>query len=211
MTPIARAAARRRAPVAAIGPWPDLDRRLRLDSGRELARGAARPEPAAARHPRAARGGERLCRRAARADRRTAKGARSRDAGAAQGGRQRAAAGRRTLRLLFALSPRRPASNLLPQAARRRRGDGADRRRRARRGQGVLPPCGRQPFARPYEIRLERRRTRLRNPVPSACATSSAARTSPTGSSTRPTTSSGRAIQRRSSMSSRTRTIDRSA
>ena len=50
-----------------------------------------------------------------------------------------------------------------------------------------------------------------RNFSPFAYATSTAARTSPTASSTRLTTSSGRAIRRPFSMSSRTRTIARSA
>ena len=53
----------------------------------------------------------------ARADPRSAAPARARDARAAEGGRQRAAAGRRALRLLFALPPRRPAPHL--SAARR--------------------------------------------------------------------------------------------
>ena len=48
------------------------DRRIRLDPGRELARGAARSEPSAVRHPRAHRGGEFIRRRAARAGSRVA-------------------------------------------------------------------------------------------------------------------------------------------
>ena len=109
-----------------------------------------------------------------------------RDARAHQGGRQHAAAGRRALRLLQPLSRGRPASHLLPQAARRRRRDGADRRRRAREGQGLLRDRGRRAFARPHEIRLERRRARLGNPHDHRARRRARRKTCPTASSTRP-------------------------
>ncbi len=73
-----------------------------------------------------------------------------------------AAAGR-PLQLLFALPPWGPASHPLPAPARRRQRDGADRRRRASAGQGVLPSRRRPPFARPSQIRLELRRQGLGN------------------------------------------------
>ena len=140
-----------------------LARRLRLDSRRQLARGAARPGSAAGRHSRAARGGERLRRPNSRADPRASTPARARDARAAEGGRQRGSPVGRPLGLLFALPPRRPAAHLLPPAARGRQGNGAARRRRARRRETVLPPRERAPFARSPEIRLERRRQGLRD------------------------------------------------
>ena len=172
----ASAAARRASSVHTFGPWPDLDGRLRLAAGRQLARGAARSEPAAGGHPRAARGGERLCRRCARADGRAAEPARARDARPSQGGRQRASAGRRAFRLLLALPPGRPASDLLPNSrargARRRCCIDGDARAE---GKAFFQLAARRPFARPYEVRLERRRPRLGDPHHSPCATSRAA------------------------------------
>ena len=157
----ADAADRRQKASGASHPRRRLGGRLRLDPRRQLARGAARPLDAASRHPRAARSGERLCRRDAGADPVPAALARARDAGAAEGGRQRGSAERRPLRLLFALPPWRPAPHFLPQAARRRQGDDPRRRRRARRGQELLPSVARPLVARPFQARLERRRQGL--------------------------------------------------
>ena len=199
-----------RRPERTPRPRRRLGRRLCLDPRRQLARGAARSRGAARRHPRPARSGERLCRFRAGADPRPAAPARARDARAAEGGRQRGSAERRPLRLLFALPPWRPAPHLLPQAARRRQGDGPHRRRRARRGQGVLPP-DRSPAGRPTIASSPGApTTRARRCTRSACATSPARRDLARSRREHHRRSGvDRAIRAASSMSSRTRTIAR--
>ena len=112
--PPPRAEIRPREPVQR--PGRDLERRLRLDSRRKLARSAARSLRPARRNPCAARGGECLCRGNPRPYAPLAAATRARNAGAAEGGRQRTAGSGRTLLLLFAFSPRRSASDLLPPA-----------------------------------------------------------------------------------------------
>ena len=90
------------------------------------------------------------------------------------------------LRLLLALPPWRPAPHLLPQAARRRQGDDPHRRRRARRGQGVLPPDPRPLVARPSPARLERRRQGLGDVRDPRARPRRRGRTLPIASRTRP-------------------------
>ena len=211
LPPPPRAAPRRRRPVQKSAHGVSVDRRLRLAPGRELAGGAARPGRARARHPRAARGRERLRRRGPRADAGAAGDARRRDAGAASGGRQRAAAGGRALGLLHALPPRRPASPRLPpgRATAATETTLLDGDALAAR-QGLLQPRGGGPFARPRETRLGRRRPRLGasdDPRPRPRHRRGPRRPR---RQRRPTTSSGPATRPASSMSSRTRTTVRS-
>ena len=85
------AAARRNGRAQVHAPGRDLDRRLRLAAGRQLARGAARSRRLAAGHPRLLEAENAYADASAGAAPPLAAATRARNARAAQGGRQRAA------------------------------------------------------------------------------------------------------------------------
>ena len=95
-----------RRPVEMSAHGVRLDRRLCLDPGGELARGAARPGNAAGRNPRLSRRRTPTPTRFSAPTRALQRQLVARDAGAAEGGRQQASADGRAVRLLFALPPR---------------------------------------------------------------------------------------------------------
>ena len=147
-----------------------LERPLFMARGGKLARGAARRARPAQGHRRAAQGGKRLLRPRDGAAQILARDPRRGNARAHQGRRRGPALARRTLRLFRALSRRRRAPALLPDETRGRRRGNPARRRGARSGRRIFRHRGDGSRARPRAARLERRRQRAPNSIPSARA-----------------------------------------
>ena len=162
----------RAAPAAFLHPARHHgDRRLCLAEGRQLAGGAARPVDPRHGYPQLSRGRKRLHRKPARPHRSPAEDAGQGDARADQGRRFPRAVAGRPVRLFPQIPRGRPARNVQPHAARRRRGRDHPRRRRSSppttnisssAARGIRPTTGSRPGAPT---------SRARNIFRSGCAT----------------------------------------